>query len=234
MRPSRANKVRDCLQCGDSFRVFPSTSRRRYCSIKCRGLHLYSLREKCPYCNERPIPAKQMVTCGEHECYKKHQDSKLRTVESRCPQCSVLFVSALSAKRIYCSYQCHLDSGGARRSGDAAARARMKYGVKKDANHKEMVAAMKKMGISVLDTSHIGCGFPDLIVGIKNTILLVDIKNPKTAYGRRGLNKRQREFAETWTGSPIYLVKTVEDVQLLAEGKWDELEHYGGPEGKVA
>ena len=82
----------------------------------------------------------------------------------------------------------------------------MRYGAKKDANHNEVVAALEKAGASVLDMSAIGGGFPDLIVGFRGVSLLMEIKNPKTSYGRRGLNKNQIRWQEIWRGGPVSMV----------------------------
>lgn len=85
-----------------------------------------------------------------------------------------------------------------------------KYGAKKDANHGEIVAALKAHGVSVIDTSGLGGGFPDLICGFSGLTLLVEIKNPKTSYGRRGLNSNQAKWKQEWTGGPYSVVSSVE------------------------
>jgi Holliday junction resolvase len=106
--------------------------------------------------------------------------------------------------------------------------AKNKYGAKKDANHKELVVALEKMGVGVVDTSEKGGGFPDLICAVKFETLLVEIKNLKTAYGRRGLNDLQKKFAEEWTGGPVYVITSLDDCVLLANLELDSLYAYGG------
>lgn len=101
-----------------------------------------------------------------------------------------------------------------------------KYGAKKDANHGAMVGAFKKIGAHVLDLSSMGSGVPDLVVWCARRWVLVDIKNPKTGYGRRGLNKNQREWADAWQGGPVYLVATIDDVISLVTGRFDLVKHY--------
>lgn len=97
----------------------------------------------------------------------------------------------------------------------------MRYGAKKDANHVEIVAAMRLCGLSVLDVSTLGCGVPDLIVFIPQMgeIRLVEIKNLKTGYGRRGLNKNQRDWIKWWKGSDVVIVTSVQEVADLAAGR---------------
>lgn len=104
---------------------------------------------------------------------------------------------------------CHLESGGAWRAGMASRKATVKYGAKKDANHAEIVEALKGHGAYVIDTSGMGQGFPDLILGYAGKTLLMEIKNPKTSYGRRGLNKNQEKWRQAWTGGPYSVVTDV-------------------------
>lgn len=92
----------------------------------------------------------------------------------------------------------------------AAKGAIMRYGAKKDANHDEIVDALKAVGVSVIDMSHVGKGFPDLIIGFRSETILVEIKNPKTAYGKKGLNKNQQKWKEQWIGGPYCVVDSVE------------------------
>lgn len=75
-----------------------------------------------------------------------------------------------------------------------------------DDNHKEVVDALEKAGALVLDMSHVGRGFPDLIVGVRGKFLLMEIKNPKTAYGRKGLNPNQIAWHAKWVGYPLSTV----------------------------
>ena len=105
---------------------------------------------------------------------------------------------------------------------------RFKRGGRKDDNHDELVSALEKMGVGVVDTSEKGGGFPDLICAVRHETLLVEIKNRKTGYGRKGLNKNQKKFAESWTGGPVYVIESVDDCVLLANFELDTLYAYGG------
>ena len=84
------------------------------------------------------------------------------------------------------------------------------YGSRKDDNHKEIVEALTKAGAYVLDMSHVGRGFPDLIVGFQSKTFLMEIKNPKTSYGRKGLNTNQLKWKESWTGGSYFVVDSIE------------------------
>lgn len=65
---------------------------------------------------------------------------------------------------------------------------------------------MRTAGAYVIDTSKMGNGFPDLIVGFRGVTLLMEVKNPKTQYGRAGLNKRQKSWHAGWTGGALSVV----------------------------
>lgn len=101
-----------------------------------------------------------------------------------------------------------------------------KYGAKKDANHSEIVNEFKRLGASVLDASNVGSGMPDLVVSCSGTLHLVDVKNPNTGYGRRGLNKRQKEWALEWKGGPVYLISTIEEVAEMVRGNLAGLKRF--------
>jgi hypothetical protein len=154
-----------------------------------------------------------------YRCYRL--DSGIWTV---CLQCGILFKHCPSQPRKFCTYECHLKSGGARRAGDASVKARMKYGAKKDANHHDLVNALERIGCGVLDLSSLGYGVPDLLILDRNKNMhLADVKNKKTSYGRRGMNNRQKEFAANWQGTAIYLLYTIDDALNLGCGRIDQV-----------
>jgi hypothetical protein len=146
-------------------------------------------------------------------------------VFSTCPQCAKTFDHARSTHRRFCSYQCHLDSGGAFRAGLASAKATMRYGAKKDANHAELLEEMRKH-CPAYDLSTTGHGVPDGIAWVNESWQFFDIKNPKTAYGRRGLNNVQKKWIGQWQGGPVYLLYTVDEARRFALGQFDGLKRH--------
>lgn len=107
-----------------------------------------------------------------------------------------------------------------------------KYGAKKDANHKEIMQVIGQI-TAVMDLSHAGYGVPDGVAWIGDGWHLFDIKNLKTQYGRRGLNARQKKWAEDWRGGPVYLIHDVAEAQAFARGRFDGLKREGGYEVAV-
>ena len=83
-----------------------------------------------------------------------------------------------------------------------------------DANQKEIVAALRESGASVIVCSHIGDGFPDLLVGYNGQTFLVEVKNPNTAYGKKGLNYDQAKFASGWGGT-VHIVRNAEEAMSV-------------------
>jgi hypothetical protein len=95
----------------------------------------------------------------------------------------------------------------------------MKYGAKKDANHLAIQQTLQSLGVAVYDLSGMGAGFPDLLVWIRGQWELVEIKNPKTGYGRRGMNPLQRAWIDRWRGGPVHILQTVDDAIAFARGQ---------------
>lgn len=100
----------------------------------------------------------------------------------------------------------------------------MRRAARTDTNHAAVVADLRALGWSVLDTSGAGDGFPDIVVGIggrlpmfapaqnargvvcDGEVYMVEIKAPK---GK--LRPAQQELAWTWRGNYI-IAETAEDV----------------------
>ena len=84
---------------------------------------------------------------------------------------------------------------------------------RKDDNHDVIVKAFQQLGCSVEETVCTGLpGFPDLLVGCIGINHLVEIKNPETPYGRKGLNENQHAFNARWRGERMGSVSTYQDV----------------------
>jgi hypothetical protein len=78
----------------------------------------------------------------------------------------------------------------------------MRRAARTDENQEAIVEALRAAGATVEVI-----GLPvDLLVGHKGRTLLVEVKNPKSRYGKRGANANQRSFMETWLGGPVSLV----------------------------
>ena len=75
--------------------------------------------------------------------------------------------------------------------------------------------AFRKFGCSVWDTSRMGGGFPDLLIGWSGVCALVEIKDGTKPPSRRKLTPAEQEFKDTWKGG-VHLVESLDDVLIVA------------------
>lgn len=85
----------------------------------------------------------------------------------------------------------------------------MRRAARIDMNHREIVAALRKVGCSVLSLAPIGGGAPDLVAGYKGRNVLIEVKRPK---GK--LNDQQEAFKAQWRGD-LCVVRCVDDALLV-------------------
>lgn len=74
-----------------------------------------------------------------------------------------------------------------------------------DLNQPEIVAALRKFGISVYSCASIGKGFPDLVAAKGTSTWLIEVKGPK---GK--LTPDQIEFIGAWNGD-VHIARTPEE-----------------------
>lgn len=99
-----------------------------------------------------------------------------------------------------------------------------------DNNQAEIVTALRDIGTTVFITSAVGGGCPDLICGFNGIIFVLEIKNPKTPYGRKGLTASQRKFWDKWS-APGAIVHSIDEALTAArrfgtDGKGEPLFGY--------
>lgn len=81
---------------------------------------------------------------------------------------------------------------------------------RKDANHKDVVAAFLSLGYSVLDLASVGSGCPDIAVGRAGITRLVEIKDGRKPPSERKLTDDQVEFRDGWRGG-YWVCESIED-----------------------
>lgn len=89
-----------------------------------------------------------------------------------------------------------------------------RHAARTDANHADIVATFRSLFCSVSDTSAVGSGFPDLVVGCAGRNHLVEVKDGDKSPSRRRLTPDQQEFHRSWVGS-VNIVESVADVEQL-------------------
>jgi hypothetical protein len=80
-----------------------------------------------------------------------------------------------------------------------------------DANQKEIVAALRKVGASVAHTHMVGQGFPDLVCGYRGQDWLFEIKDGSKPPSARKLTPAEHKFNLDWRGGQIHIVTSVDD-----------------------
>lgn len=86
----------------------------------------------------------------------------------------------------------------------------MKF-TKRDAIHNDVVRVFRDVGLSVYDAAHAGHDFPDLVVGWGGHTYLVELKT-----GKAPLTDGQEAFARTWRGSPVKVLRSVDEAATWA------------------
>lgn len=76
----------------------------------------------------------------------------------------------------------------------------MRRAAKVDANHAEVVAALRKIGCSVASLASVGAGIPDLAVGYQGKNFLLEVKDGKKPPSARKLTDDEKAFMAAWKG----------------------------------
>ena len=82
---------------------------------------------------------------------------------------------------------------------------------RKDVNQSSIEKSLKQLGFSVADTSALGNGFPDMVVGYAGTMnYLFEVKDPNKPPSKRKLTPDEQTFKEKWRGQ-YAVIETVDD-----------------------
>ena len=82
----------------------------------------------------------------------------------------------------------------------------MRRAARVDANHGEIVKALRACGCTVLDASGLGGGFPDLVVGCQGRTVLMEVKDGSKVPSARKLTDAQVQMHAAWNGGPLVVV----------------------------
>lgn len=82
-----------------------------------------------------------------------------------------------------------------------------------DGNHTAIKQNLERLGCEVEDTSGVGGGFPDLIVGKRGRAVFLEIKDPSQPPSGRRLTPAQEKWHARWKaqGVPVFVVETFEE-----------------------
>lgn len=62
----------------------------------------------------------------------------------------------------------------------------------------------------MVDTSGLGDGFPDLVIGVNGWTILMELKDGYKPPSKRQLTPDQQRFHASWTGGPLCIVYDVQ------------------------
>ena len=79
-----------------------------------------------------------------------------------------------------------------------------------DANHEQVVSALRAAGASVQSLAGVGKGVPDLLVGFQGKTLLMEVKDGRKTPSERQLTDDQIRWHGAWNGGPLAIVDGVD------------------------
>ena len=79
-----------------------------------------------------------------------------------------------------------------------------------DANHEQVVSALRAAGASVQSLAGVGKGVPDLLVGFQGKTLLMEIKDGRKTPSELRLTEDQVKWHGAWRGGPLAVVDGVD------------------------
>lgn len=85
----------------------------------------------------------------------------------------------------------------------------MRRAAKVDANQDQVVSALRAAGASVQSLAAIGKGTPDLLVGFRGYLHLIEVKDGSKPPSARALTKDQVRWHSTWQ-APVHIVTSPE------------------------
>jgi len=93
----------------------------------------------------------------------------------------------------------------------------MRWAARTDGNQSDLIKELRKIGADVADTSRLGGGFPDLVVGYRGTNYLIEVKDPKQKPSDRKLTPKEKDFFDRWGSGPCFVVETLDGFLELAK-----------------
>ncbi|MCE6007596.1 hypothetical protein ACNJ69_12170 [Acinetobacter soli] len=93
----------------------------------------------------------------------------------------------------------------------------MRRAAKVDANHAEIVKALRAIGATVQSLATTGKGCPDLLVGYRGVNWLMEVKDEAKIFSQRQLNPHQVEWHKSWRGQ-VHVIETVDQaINLISK-----------------
>ncbi len=88
---------------------------------------------------------------------------------------------------------------------------------KVDANHDQIVMALRVLGATVQSLAGVGKGVPDLLVGYQGETYLIEVKDGDKVPSARKLTPDQEDWHGKWTGGTLRVANNVQDALNIIE-----------------
>jgi hypothetical protein len=98
----------------------------------------------------------------------------------------------------------------------------MKFAARIDANQPAIVAAIRKMGATVLHLHTIGKGAPDILIGYQGKNALVELKDGAKPPSARKLTPDEEKFHAEWRGQ-VAIIESVDEAIAFIQTNWEEM-----------
>ena len=95
----------------------------------------------------------------------------------------------------------------------------MRRAAKVDLNQAQIVLALRKAGAKVEMLHQLGNGIPDILVGFRGQLLLMEIKDGSLPPSGRKLTPDEQEWHDAWNGYPVYVINSVTEALDKISGK---------------
>ncbi len=99
----------------------------------------------------------------------------------------------------------------------------MKFAARIDANQPAIVAALRKLGATVLHLHTIGKGAPDILIGYQGKNALVELKDGDKPPSARKLTPDEVKFHAEWRGQVAIIESVDEAVAFIQTTNWEEM-----------
>lgn len=91
----------------------------------------------------------------------------------------------------------------------------MRHRAKTDANHTEVVKALRAAGCSVISLAPLGCGIPDLAVGYRGRNWLLEVKDGSKPPSARKLTDDEAAFMAAWKGQYAVVESAEQAIEVV-------------------
>jgi hypothetical protein len=88
--------------------------------------------------------------------------------------------------------------------------AKVRTAARVDGNHAAIIAGLRQIGVTVLDTHQLPNCF-DFMAGYRGRDFIFEIKNPLQPKSARKLTKGEQAFRDYWRGSTYHIIETLQE-----------------------